>query len=239
MRLLLLLLIPLLIISCTDVEIGKSKDVNPDTIFFDYRISGEESKNMMTCMLRYRYGGPNGTTLVLDSPAKVVVDGIVPKLDSAKYTGAYYELSKPIKEFAGHHQIVFIDINNKQYKEDFDFTPFSLSAELPEKVARQPFTIKLKDFPAEETPVRLVMTDTAFSTRDVNEIRKITNGEIPIDDKTLSQLKSGPVTLEIYLEDERSVKNGTKQGGRIFITYGLKREFVLVDLTPNPSPAKL
>ncbi len=228
MRSLLFLSLVPLIFSCKDEEIGHSKDVNPDAIFFDYRISGEEGRSI-TCMLRYRFGGPNGTTLMLEDPSKVEVDGVALKLDSAKYTGAYYEISKPVKEFTGPHEIVFTDINKKQYKEDFDFIPISLSAELPEKITRQPFTIKLKGLDNAQVPVRLVMTDTAFSTRDVNEIRQISNGEIAIDENTLSRLKKGPITLEIYTEDERSVKNGTKQGGRLFITYGLKREFELVE----------
>lgn len=229
MRLSLLLLPAVFILSCTNTEIGSSKDVAPDSIFFDYNISGTEADSAITCMLRYRFGGRNGTTLVLENPSTVEIDGATPTLDSTKYAGAYYELAKPLDSFRGHHTIVFTDINKKQYKEEFDFTPFTLQTELPEKIKRESFTVKLKNFPSVATPVRLVITDTAFSTHDVNEIMSIVNGKIPIDERLLSSLKAGPINLEIYLEDEWHVKHGTKQGGKVSVSYGLKRELELTD----------
>ncbi|MBS1656251.1 MAG: hypothetical protein JSU05_15470, partial [Bacteroidetes bacterium] len=59
--------------SCASNEIGNAKDVNPDAIFFDYKIWGDESKDIATCMLQYRFAGPNGTTLVLEDPSKVEI----------------------------------------------------------------------------------------------------------------------------------------------------------------------
>jgi hypothetical protein len=50
---------------CTSDEIGNSKDVNPDAVFFDYEIWAEEGKDDVTVNLQYRMGGKNGTTLVL------------------------------------------------------------------------------------------------------------------------------------------------------------------------------
>jgi len=72
------------LLACTSNEIGNSKDVNPDTIWFDYRISGEEGKEEVTTMLQFRFGGENGTTLVLNEPAGVELDGARIKGDSSK-----------------------------------------------------------------------------------------------------------------------------------------------------------
>jgi hypothetical protein len=49
--------------SCTSNEIGNSKDVNPDAVFFDYEVWAEEGKEDVTVNLQYRMGGKNGTTL--------------------------------------------------------------------------------------------------------------------------------------------------------------------------------
>ena len=120
-------------------------------------------------------------------------------------------------------------MRGKEHKEDFSFEPFALAAEFPEKVKKAPFTVKLNRFPTEATNVRLVMTDTAFGSKDVNEEMVIRNGELRIDSNELSALTKGPITFEIYIEEEKPLKNASKKGGRILITYGLKRHFEFVD----------
>jgi len=42
-------------------------------------------------------------------------------------------------------------------------------------------------------------------------------------------VRKGPVVLELYLEQERPLKQHTTAGGKISITYGLKKEFDLTD----------
>jgi hypothetical protein len=125
-------ILTLLISSCTSNEIGNSKDVNPDAIYFDYKIWAEEGKQDVSIMLQYRFGGANGTTLVLNDPAKVELDGASSYLpDSSRMTGAFYEVIKPLAGFSGDHKIIFTDINKKQYEEEFSFQPFKLSTEIP------------------------------------------------------------------------------------------------------------
>src|SRR5689334_16427648 len=91
--------------SCTSNEIGNAKDVNPETIYFDYRVWGDEDAGYITTRLQYRFAGPNGTTLLLENPSKTELDGIAIKADSSKMSGAYYEVTKPVKEFTGQHAI--------------------------------------------------------------------------------------------------------------------------------------
>ncbi|TMI95592.1 MAG: hypothetical protein E6H08_06015, partial [Bacteroidetes bacterium] len=76
--------------SCTSNEIGNSKDVNPDAVFFDYEVSSDNDSSDVTVNLQYRMGGENGTTLVLNEPSKVLLDGEQLEADSAKVTGAFY-----------------------------------------------------------------------------------------------------------------------------------------------------
>ena len=215
--------------ACWNVEHGRDRDVDPETLFFDYRIWAEEGEDNIICMFQYKAGGPDGTALVLDEGSSVQLDGKLLHVDSAKFTGAYYELEKPLTGFTGRHIIVFTGSNGKQYKEEFEFRPFHLFTELPEEVKHRPFVIKLRDFPVRETPVHLVITDTAFASDDINEIIPIVKGEVVIDAYMLSKIKKGPVTLEVYREEERQLKQRTRAGGKILIKYGLKRDFELID----------
>lgn len=218
---------------CNDVEIGRSKDVNPESVYFDYKIAASEENENVSCMFIYKFGGPNGTTLVLDEPSKVEFDGQTITADSARYTGVYYEVVRPVRAFSGKHNIVFTGSDKKQYSQEFEFKPFKLAEALPEKIPRKAFTIRLQDFPARETPLHLVMIDTAFASNDVNETISVINGQVEISQIMLDKLKAGPVTIELNREEEQPLLQKTKEGGKLLLRYGLKREFLLTDLQPK------
>jgi hypothetical protein len=213
---------------CTSNETGYNKEVNPDAIYFDYNIWGDEESGNITAKLQYRFAGPNGTTLVLENPAKVEFDNQLLQVDSSRMNGAWYEINKPVKDFGGRHRIVYTDINEKQYKEEFDFKVFSLKTELPKEIKRDDLVFEL-DGLAPEDYVRLLLIDTSFYSRGIDRLDTVRNGRIIITRRDLDNLKNGPISLEFYWEDEKSLREATKEGGRLSISYGLKRVFELKD----------
>lgn len=217
----------IILISCTSNEIGNSKDVNPDAVFFDYEVWADEGKDV-TINLQYRMGGKNGTTLVLDQPSRVLLDGEQLNVDSAKVTGAYYEIQKPAVSFDGKHIISFTDLNKKEYKEEFEFTPFTLEPEIPAILNRGDLVFNFKGLDSIDH-LSVILTDTSFTSVDINDIDSVKNGRLVISADRLSALVNGPINLQFYKEKEKPVKNGTKEGGRLLITYGLKRDFELKD----------
>ena len=216
----------LFLLSCTSDEIGSSKDVNPDAVFFDYEIWAEEGKEDVTINVQYRMGGKNGTTLVLDEPSKVLLDGEQLKVDSAKVTGAYYEIQRPVGSFPGKHSITFIDLNRKEYQEEFEFTPFSLDPDVPATLNRGDLVFNFTGLDSIHY-VNVILTDTSFNSADINDIDTVRNGRLVISAHRLSALVNGPINLQFHRELEKPMKNGTKEGGRLYIHYGLKREFEL------------
>ena len=216
------------IFSCTSNEIGNSKDVNPEAVYFDYKIWGEEGKEDVTVMLQYRFGGKNGTTLVLNEPAMVSMDGKQIAADSSKLTGAFYEIMYPLNNFSGKHTISFTDLNMKKYEEDFEFLPFTLKTKIPAQLKRGDLVFEMEGLNPVDY-IRVFATDTSFESRGINRIDTVKNGRILISMTDLQSLVNGPINLEFYKEDERPVKKETKEGGMISITYGVKREFELKD----------
>jgi hypothetical protein len=223
-----ILLSAFIVSSCTSNEIGSAGDVNPDAVYFDYKIWGEEDKEDVTVTLQYRFGGSNGTTLVLEAPARVELDGEQIPADSSKMTGAFYEVQKPLTEFTGRHLILFTDINKKEYGEEFSFKPFKLSRELPAELERGELVFDFEGLEPVDY-VRVFARDTSFESNDINRIDTVKNGRIILTPADLYNLVNGPINIEFYKEDEKPVKNGTREGGRIAVTYGLKREFELKD----------
>jgi len=230
----LIILISLFTISsltaCRDNERSNSKDVNPDAIFFDYKIRGEEKDSNVTVYIRYRMGGPTGTTIALNEPAKVQLDGEIITVDSAKLAGAFYDIQKPSKSFPGNHVILFTDFNNKEYKEEFEYKPFKLKTKIPAVIDRGDILFDFEGLEGGDY-IRVTAVDTSFMSRDIHEIDTPKNGQLLIPADKLKNLVSGPITLLLSKETERSVKNGTKGGGRIAISYGMQREF---ELRPPP-----
>ena len=214
--------------SCNSDEIRNSKDVNPDALFFDYEIWADESKEDVTVNLQYRMGGKNGTTLILNEPSKVMLDGEQLKVDSAKVTGAYYEVQRPLTSFAGKHTISFTDLNKKEYNEEFEFKPFSLEPDVPSTLNRGDLVFNFKGLDTLDY-LSVILTDTSYTSHDINDIDTVRNGRLIIRGDRLSALINGPIHLQFYREQILPLKRPTKEGGKFIITYGLKRNFELKD----------
>ena len=210
--------------SCNSDEIRNSKDVNPDALFFDYEIWADESKEDVTVNLQYRMGGKNGTTLILNEPSKVMLDGEQLKVDSAKVTGAYYEVQRPLTSFAGKHTISFTDLNKKEYNEEFEFKPFSLEPDVPSTLNRGDLVFNFKGLDTLDY-LRVILTDTSYTSHDINDIDTVRNGRLIIKADRLSALINGPIHLQFYREQILPLRKPTKEGGKFLITYGLKKEF--------------
>ena len=202
-----------------------SDEVNPDAVYFDYQITGKEGDDNLTVLLQYRDGGQDGDAV---SMGKVILDGELLPADSAKMSGIFYELHKPIAEFAGKHSIVFTDINKKEYKEDFSFQPIFLLTPVTDTAQRSDLVFEFEGLEAKDF-IRVVMTDTSFANNGINRVEAVSNGRLVITKDDLETLANGPVQLEFIREYEKPVKNGTDEGGRLLITYSLKREFFLKD----------
>jgi hypothetical protein len=213
---------------CRNKDKTATTHINYDWLFFDFTVTAEEGGENATCVFQFKNGDEEGKAVNI-SPAKVELDAKEVKPDSARLSGFFYETQKPIDSFAGKHVIVLTMADEKQYRNEFEFSPFTFQEELPQKIHRKPFTIQLKNFPSTEKSVRLLMLDSAFESSGVNDLVPVTNGQINIDQSILRNVVNGPINFELYLEQEMPLKQTTKAGGRISITYGLKRGFELVD----------
>ena len=208
---------------------GEKEDApGTDAVFAAYAITAEEGGENVTCLLRFHAGNSRGPALLLEPPAEVTLDGVALEADSARLGGAYYEWQQSLTGFAGTHTIVFKNAEGKEYKEVFRFQPFTVTNDLTGTVPRGEIVLQL-DGLAPTDYVRVLLTDTSFTTTDINEVDTVRNGRIAISRAALRNVASGPVTLHLFKEEERRLKNAPAGGGLLSITYGLSREFELVD----------
>lgn len=217
-----------LVAACSNNESRVKNEIDPEAIYFDYRVWGDEEESDVTVRLQYFMGYGEGSTILWESPAKVELDGEFLQADSSRMNGYYYEARIPVENFAGKHSIVFTDLNDKQYTEEFSFSLISLKKELPAVLRREEFVLELAGLDPGEI-VKVLISDTAFYSTGIDRMDTVRNDSIIITPRDLESLKNGPVYLEIYKDEEWPLKQPGKGGGRLFLSYGLKRAFELKD----------
>ncbi len=213
-------------LSCKNEEIGGSKDVNPETVYFDYAAWGDEEGGDVTLKLQYRFGGSEGTTLVLDEPSNVTLDGEPIPVDSSSLKGAYYEVTRPVADFAGEHTIVFTDIKGKKYSQTFRFPAFSLAADIPGVIGRDSLGISLAGVDSTDY-IKVLMTDTSSYSQGIDTVFRPKEGRIVLPRQAIARLSPGPIHLVLYNDRDIQLSEAPKEGGRLSLSYNIKRELEL------------
>lgn len=212
----------LAIAACTSNEIGNSKDVAPETVYQQYNIRYNESDGKVELRAQFRFGGLNGTTLVLNSPSSVQLDGQSIKVDSSKFGGAFYELSQASSQFVGNHRFVFTDINGKKYENSFAFLPVKL-ATVPNSASKQqdltlPFDGSTLQ-PGDRIEVSSSATDSTFSIS-----HEVVGNQyaVVIPAAQLARQKGEKLMLDIHVERNIRLQQLTKEGGEMEYRQQLK-----------------
>ena len=215
-------LLSILVVSCSN----RDKDnIDPGNLYFDYKINAREGDENLTVHLQYREDDEEGYGMVIPGSNAVTIDEQDIPRDSSKIKGFYYEIAAPIRDFIGEHTITVL-ADNKQFKETFLFETFSLLTALPDTMARNEYILSFKGV-EEGDIIRMLITDTSFINNGIHRIDTIHDGKLIIKAEDLQELSGGPVQLELIKEAERPLKNAGSKGGRLVITYGLRREFIL------------
>ena len=215
------------ITSCTNVETAKEQAGGQEAIYREYSIWSEEGDEWVTGLFQVFATRKERRSMELQEPAKLAFDGEALMPDSAEVTGVFYEVQKPMDGFAGKHTITYTDANEKQYTDDFLFIPFRVLNQLGPEVSRSQLVLELEGLEEEEL-IRVVAVDTSFESDGINEMDTVRNGRLDLRELFDREIVNGPVMLQLFREIERPLKS-RPGGGRISITYSLKKEFNLTE----------
>ncbi|MFL5788849.1 MAG: hypothetical protein ACJ748_12395 [Flavisolibacter sp.] len=188
----------------------------------------DENSGSVSCHFIFTKGRYSDKGVAIPGKGKLQLDGIELRADSSKFNGYYYDYISEITPFSKKHLLVFTDPNGDIYKDDFDFIPPVVENSLNERMSRKPFHLALKNIP-ERAYIRLVLTDTSFYSKDVNELVPVIDGKIEITQKMLNNLKNGQISLELFEELEKSLFKHTPYEGKFSLSYHIQREFDLTD----------
>ncbi len=226
--------------SCT-LEKDKDGEGDPDSIYFDYQVTGEEGNDNLTILLQYRAGGEDEDAIGAGDANGVTLDGETIPPDTTRSGDIFYELHKPIAAFAGKHQIIFRGTEGKEYREEFSFDPLVLLTSLPDTISRDSLVVEFSGLKSNDQ-LRVILTDTAFGNEDgsIDEVVGwITSSgsvlaapvkrQLVVTPDDLLKLCSGPVQFEFIKETDKEIEGPSRKGGRLLVTYALKRELFLKD----------
>lgn len=213
-------LVTLSFYNCTSNEIANSKDVNQDKIYQYYDVSHSEGDAGASVTCTFRFGGSNGTTLVLSSPSNIKLDGAEVKVDSNGMAGAFYKVQIPDQKMYGTHEFSFNNTENKVYTNQFTIDSFSY-VNVPKETNRNQVLViqfNCRDLGASDYIVlNTLNTDSSFSLSSVGNLKMIT-----ISEKELMRQKGNELNLEAVLYREENLKNAASEGGELNISQRLK-----------------
>jgi hypothetical protein len=208
----------LVFVACNSTEIGESKDIEPNAIAQQINVDYKENEGL-SAKIRFRVSGLNGTTLVLNQPAKVALNNDALSVDSSKYYGAYY--GKSLGSGIGTHQFAYTDKAGKTYKNSFTFNGFGLKNNIPSSISKsQDLSIAINGVSSTES-VEYNVKDTSFGNDIAGKVNLI-NGNLIISKNNLSKLKNGPIFIDISCQKEQPIKEGTSEGGTIYYNFAIK-----------------
>ena len=213
--------------SCTNRETTNEPVAGQEAIYREYSIWSEEGNEWATGLFQFFANRKERRSMELREPAHVAFDKNILVPDSAEVTGVFYEIQIPFDEFPGRHTIAYTDANKKEYEDHFEFTPFRVVNDLSEQVSRSNLVLKLEGL-EEDDLVRVVATDTSLMGNGINEMDTVRNNQLDLRQRFEEEIVNGPVMLQLFKEEERPLES-KPGGGKIAITYSIKREFELVD----------
>ena len=223
------LLILFLFFSCKNQKkSGSSGDADSELLYLDYQLTGEEGFDKLTLLALVRDGGPTGQGVLLKKPSGLKLDDEDFVVDSSAMDGVFYELYKTPEELKGEHSIVFTTIGENKYSNRFDFTPLTLLTPLPDTLRKEDILLELGGVDNIDE-IRLLLTDTSFLGNGINRPDSVIDGKLLLKKEYLDKLAVGPVQLELVMEKETDLDESLAQGGRFYVYYTLRREFILVD----------
>lgn len=205
----------------------RDEPVAMDDVFFEYIINAEEGNDSVSVMLKFKEFDEFGQAISIE-PGTVSFDGISIAADSTPMTGPFYALNKHISEFNGKHRIEVVLPDQKKYREEFSYQPFSVRTAIPDTLKRSKLQLEFNGLASGEV-VRLIITDTSFTGDGIHRLDSIWNNRMLITRNELTFLETGPINLELTRESVKRLRNGTNAGGVLSMSYGIRKECWLRD----------
>ncbi len=209
-----------------DKEKEKTNEEIKEIVYYNFQITADEENPLVNCLFQFRIDGQNGSSFAIKEPGFIKLDNELLKPDSSSFSGYYYEIQKPIQDFIGTHSITILTEAGNEHTETFEFKPFYIKSKLDLVYHRKDLLIELEGLkPVDQ--IRVIATDTSFTSTDINKMDTLQYGKLYLSHDRLKKVVNGPINFQLIKENEKISSLPASIFGKISVSYGLKRNFML------------
>ncbi|MBS1813037.1 MAG: hypothetical protein JST84_33030 [Acidobacteria bacterium] len=208
--------------ACVSTDTTESTNVAAAEVYQDYNINVNKENSDATAT--FRVAGKTGTTIDLDAPAKVELNG--KPMDESKpgfLKGTTYQFSATgvVSQF----QFVFTNSDGKTYQNEIGLAPIEITAKSLTFSKAQKTMIPLsRALAAGES---IVLTLHGQSATEANASSLVSSGvetdssrsAAILDPSMIKEMALGKGDVRVECSKSEKVKQGTRSGGTIQITY--------------------
>jgi hypothetical protein len=202
---------------CASNETANSDAVKQSEIFQQYSVGYNMAERELTATATFRFGGANGTTLLLVKPSSVLFENQAMPNETNVFSGTYYEMNFQTGIKPGY-QFVYTDGDGKSYVNRALIIPAEITS-APKLIDKNEGFSVSWDYPLQNgESIHLFVEDKTGNTATVyyNAVGSTTMKMNPAE---LKNLKTGEVHVFLVRENISALENAAHLGGSMFVKY--------------------
>lgn len=207
--------------SACSMDTVTSNKVQPAAIYQNYSLSYSEDTNVTYLDTTFRVGGPTGTTVLLVSPSRLLING--QEAQPSEFFGTHYET-----RLAGYQPslaVAWYDQSGKAYPNTFTLQPIHFArSPNPNVYLNTGYSVPviIPDFSAQD------QVSASINETDPDSHASLYASTVNYDPQTqslifsvqdLQQLKAGSAVLQLGRSRSIALQNVTDQGGDAVAAY--------------------
>jgi hypothetical protein len=213
-----LLLLVYVISGCKSSEVDESKNVNQSRIYQDYYAEYDADKGKYKVEVIFRFGGTNGTTLILSEPSYVNLNGKPLEGKKQLLRGQVYFENKKAnnpKDFI----FEFTDLDEHTFNNTLVLESISFG-ELPSEISDSTGgSIYWEGKPLQEDEELWLEITDANKTAKTIFVRNQETNEVVIKPSDLQELTEGKIKLQLIRFVKHSTHENAEVGGEMSGRY--------------------
>jgi hypothetical protein len=223
----LFMLVTFIMFSCASNETANSDKVSQSEIYQIYSISYNAGDMELSARATFRFGGSNGTTLLLVKPSIVKFNNEEMPMEQGSFSGTYYEINKQ-SDFIKNASFHYINNDKKSYDNKISMEPIDIVNFTSKLDTTQSYTLTWNGLPVGNAEtVTLVIEDKDFHNISVSSSIVGANS-LSFSSSELKGLTKGAANIYISRNANFSLKEGTHLGGSIYYTYTSKKVGIII-----------
>lgn len=207
----------LLFAQCASNETANSDTVKQSEIFQNYSVSYNMAEKELTATATFRFGGANGTTLLLVKPSNVLFENQEMPNENNVFSGSYYEMNLQAGMKPGY-QFVYTDGDGKSYANRAVIIPAEITS-APRLIDKNEGFSVTWEYPLQNGEnIHLYVEDKSGNTSSVYN-NAVGTTTMKMNPEELKNLKTGEVNVFLVRENSSSLENATHLGGNMLVKY--------------------